>query len=135
MTDFPLFFHNEEEKRLDSNHHPFTSPRPESIPLLDTKPLAVRPVAYDLVLNGMEIGGGSKRIHDMALQKKIFRMLNLDEEEIEDKFGFFLNALKFGTPPHLGIALGLDRMMMLLAGEESIRESSPSPRPPHRSAC
>jgi aspartyl-tRNA synthetase len=122
VVDFPLFFQNEEEKRLDSNHHPFTSPRPEEIPLLDTDPLAVRSVAYDLVLNGTEIGGGSKRIHDMALQKKIFQLLNLGEEEIEDKFGFFLNALKFGTPPHLGIALGWDRILMLLAGEESIRD-------------
>ena len=122
VVDFPLFFQNEEEKRLDSNHHPFTSPRPEEIPLLDTTPLSVRSVAYDLVLNGTEIGGGSKRIHDTALQKKIFGLLNLNEEEIEDKFGFFLNALKFGTPPHLGIALGWDRIMMLLAGEESIRD-------------
>ncbi len=122
MTDFPLFFYNEEEKRLDSNHHPFTAPRPEDIPLLDSQPLAVKAIAYDLVLNGVEIGGGSKRIHDIALQKKVFQMLNLAEKEIEDKFGFFLNALKFGAPPHLGIALGFDRLLMLLTGEDSIRE-------------
>jgi aspartyl-tRNA synthetase len=122
VTDFPLFFYNEEEKRLDSNHHPFTAPSPEDILLLDCQPLAVKAIAYDLVLNGTEIGGGSKRIHDIALQKKIFQMLNLKDEEIEDKFGFFLNALKFGAPPHLGIALGFDRLLMLLTGEDSIRE-------------
>jgi aspartyl-tRNA synthetase len=122
VTDFPLFFFNEEEKRLDSNHHPFTAPRPEDIPLLESQPLAVKAIAYDLVLNGVEIGGGSKRIHDIALQKKVFQMLNLADKEIEDKFGFFLNALKYGAPPHLGIALGFDRLMMLLIGEESIRE-------------
>jgi len=122
VTDFPLFFYNDEEKRLDSNHHPFTTPSPEDIPLLDSQPLAVKAIAYDLVLNGVEIGGGSKRIHNIALQKKIFQMLNLGEKEIEEKFGFFLNALKFGAPPHLGIALGFDRLLMLLTGEDSIRE-------------
>ena len=122
VTDFPLFFYNEEEKRLDSNHHPFTAPCFEDIPLLDSQPLEVKAIAYDLVLNGIEIGGGSKRIHDIALQKKIFQMLKLADKEIEEKFGFFLNALKFGAPPHLGIALGFDRLMMLLIGEESIRE-------------
>jgi aspartyl-tRNA synthetase len=122
VTDFPLFFYNEEEKRLDSNHHPFTAPRTEDIPLLGSQPLAVKAIAYDLVLNGVEIGGGSKRIHDIALQKKVFQMLNLTDKEIEDKFGFFLNALKYGAPPHLGIALGFDRLLMLLTGEDSIRE-------------
>ena len=122
VTDFPLFFYNEEEKRLDSNHHPFTAPNPDDIPLLDSQPLAVKAIAYDLVLNGGEIGGGSKRIHDIALQKKIFQMLNLADNEIEEKFDFFLNALKFGAPPHLGIALGFDRLLMLLTGEDSIRE-------------
>jgi len=122
VTDFPLFFYNEEEKRLDSNHHPFTAPSPEDIPLLDSQPLAVKAIAYDLVLNGVEIGGGSKRIHDIAMQKKVFQMLNLVDKEIEEKFGFFLNALKFGAPPHLGIALGFDRLLMLLTGEDSIRE-------------
>ncbi|MBN2398777.1 MAG: aspartate--tRNA ligase [Candidatus Aminicenantes bacterium] len=122
VTDFPLFFYNEEEKRFDSNHHPFTMPRPEDIPLLDSQPLAVQAIAYDLVLNGVEIGGGSQRIHDITLQHKIFHMLNLEEKEIDEKFGFFLNALKFGAPPHLGIALGFDRLLMLLSGEDSIRE-------------
>ncbi len=122
VTDFPLFFYNEEEKRLDSNHHPFTAPRPEDISLLDSEPLAAKAIAYDLVLNGVELGGGSQRIHDIALQKKVFQLLCLKDREIEEKFGFFLNALKFGAPPHLGIALGFDRLLMLLTGEESIRE-------------
>ncbi|MCU0237061.1 MAG: aspartate--tRNA ligase [Acidobacteria bacterium] len=122
VTDFPLFFQNEEEKRLDSNHHPFTAPRPQDIALLDSEPLAVKAIAYDLVLNGIELGGGSRRIHDIALQKKVFQMLGLEEREIEDRFGFFLNALSFGAPPHLGIALGFDRLLMLLTGEDSIRE-------------
>ncbi|MCX6557080.1 MAG: aspartate--tRNA ligase [Candidatus Aminicenantes bacterium] len=122
VTDFPLFFFNEEEQRLDSNHHPFTAPRPEDIPLLDSQPLTVKAIAYDLILNGVEIGGGSKRIHNIGLQKKIFQMLKLEDKEIEEKFGFFLNALRFGAPPHLGIALGFDRLLMLLTGEDSIRE-------------
>jgi len=122
VTDFPLFFYNEEEKRLDSNHHPFTAPRPEDIPLLDSRPLAVRAIAYDLVLNGVEIGGGSQRIHDITMQRKVFQLLNLADKEIDEKFGFFLNALTFGAPPHLGIALGFDRLLMLLTGEDSIRE-------------
>jgi aspartyl-tRNA synthetase len=122
ITDFPLFFYNEEEKRLDSNHHPFTSPRLEDVGLLDSDPLKVRSIAYDLVLNGVEIGGGSQRIKDIDLQKRIFGLLKLSDTEMEEKFGFFLNALKYGVPPHLGIALGFDRIMMLLTGEESIRE-------------
>jgi aspartyl-tRNA synthetase len=122
VTDFPLFFHNEEEKRLDSNHHPFTAPRPEDIPLLDAQPLTVQAIAYDLVLNGVELGGGSRRIHDIALQNRIFQLLGLEDREIEERFGFFLNALNFGAPPHLGIALGFDRLLMLLLGEDSIRE-------------
>ncbi|MCK4944626.1 MAG: aspartate--tRNA ligase [Candidatus Aminicenantes bacterium] len=122
ITDFPLFFYNKEEKRLDSNHHPFTSPRLEDVGLLDSDPLKVRSIAYDLVLNGVEIGGGSQRIKDIDLQKRIFELLKLSETEMEEKFGFFLKALKYGVPPHLGIALGFDRIMMLLTGEESIRE-------------
>lgn len=122
ITDFPLFFFNPDEQKLDSNHHPFTSPRIEDIPKLDSVPLEVKSIAYDLVLNGVEIGGGSQRIHDIDLQKKIFKLLNLTDREIQEKFGFFLNALKFGAPPHLGIALGFDRIIMLITGEESIRE-------------
>lgn len=122
IVDFPLFSYNEDEKRLDSNHHPFTSPKLEDIGKLDSEPLKVKSIAYDLVLNGVEIGGGSRRINDINLQKKIFKLLDLHDEEIDEKFGFFLNALKFGAPPHLGIAFGLDRIVMLLLGEESIRE-------------
>jgi len=122
VVDFPLFFYNEEEKRFDSNHHPFTSPKLDEVEMLDSDPLKVNSIAYDLVLNGVEIGGGSRRINNIDLQKKVFRLLKLSEEEIEEKFGFFINALKFGAPPHLGIALGMDRIIMLLTGEESIRE-------------
>ena len=122
VVDFPLFFYNEDEDRFDSNHHPFTSPHLNEIGLLETDPLKVRSIAYDLVLNGVEIGGGSRRINDLDLQKKIFSLLNLSDEEISNKFGFFLDALSFGAPPHLGIALGLDRVLMLLTEEDSIRE-------------
>jgi aspartyl-tRNA synthetase len=122
VVDFPLFLYNEEEKRLDSNHHPFTSPALDQLDKLDTDAASVKSIAYDLVLNGIEIGGGSRRINDIELQGKIFRLLNLTDEEAEEKFGFFLNALKYGAPPHLGIALGLDRIIMLLTGAESIRE-------------
>lgn len=122
VINFPLFFYNPDEKRLDSNHHPFTCPRFEDLDKLDTRPLEVKSIAYDLVLNGIEIGGGSRRINDIKLQQKIFKLLNFTEEEAEEKFGFFLNALKYGAPPHLGIALGLDRIIMLVTGENSIRE-------------
>jgi len=122
VTDFPLFSWNEEEKRLDSEHHPFTSPNPDDLHLLETDPLKARSSGYDLVLNGYEIGGGSQRIHNSDLQKKIFQKLNLQPEELKAKFGFFLEALSYGTPPHLGIALGLDRLMMILTNTENIRD-------------
>lgn len=122
VVDFPLFFYNEDEKRYDSNHHPFTSPRLDELDKLETDPGSVKSIAYDLVLNGVEIGGGSRRINDIGLQKKIFKLLNLSDEEAEEKFGFFLDALEYGAPPHLGIALGFDRIIMLLCGEDSIRE-------------
>lgn len=122
VTDFPLFSWNEEEKRLDSEHHPFTSPNPADIHLMDTDPLKVRSSGYDIVLNGYEIGGGSQRIHNSDLQQKIFERLNLKPEELKSKFGFFLEALSYGTPPHLGIALGLDRLMMILTDTENIRD-------------
>ncbi len=128
VVDFPLFFYNEDEQRFDSNHHPFTSPRPEDMEILEKDPGAVKSVAYDLVLNGIEIGGGSRRIHDIAIQQKIFKLLNLTEDETQEKFGFFLEALKYGAPPHLGIALGFDRIMMLLCGEDSIRECIAFPK-------
>lgn len=122
VTDFPLFSWNEDEKRLDSEHHPFTSPHPSDLHLFDTEPLKVRSSGYDIVLNGYEIGGGSQRIHNSDLQQKIFEKLNLKPEELQSKFGFFLEALSFGTPPHLGIALGLDRLMMILTNTENIRD-------------
>jgi len=122
ITDFPLMEWSDEEGRLVSMHHPFTSPADEDIPFLETDPGRVRAKAYDLVLNGIEVGGGSIRIHDMDLQRRIFKTLGLTEKETEGKFGYFLDALTYGTPPHGGIALGFDRLVMLLAGEESIRE-------------
>ncbi len=122
VVDFPLFFFNEEEDRIDSNHHPFTAPHPDDLGLLESDPLRVRSIAYDLVLNGIEVGGGSQRIHQSEVQQTVFRLLRLSEGEIQERFGFFLKALSFGAPPHLGIALGFDRLMMLLCGEDSIRE-------------
>jgi aspartyl-tRNA synthetase len=103
-------------------HHPFTSPLDEDIAKLESEPGAVRAKAYDLVLNGSEIGGGSVRIHDAALQARIFQRLGISDEEARARFGFFLEALEYGTPPHGGIALGLDRIVAILAGESSIRE-------------
>jgi aspartyl-tRNA synthetase len=122
VTDFPLLKWNAEEGRLESEHHPFTSPNFEDISLLDTEPLKARALAYDLVLNGYEIGGGSQRIHSGELQEKIFQTLKLSKEEIEEKFGFFVEALRYGTPPHLGFAFGLDRIVMILSGTENIRD-------------
>jgi aspartyl-tRNA synthetase len=105
-----------------SMHHPFTSPRAEDLDRLETNPGDVRARAYDLVLNGAEIGGGSIRIHDHLLQQRIFRLLKISDEDATSRFGFFLEALRHGTPPHGGIALGLDRIVALLAGESSIRD-------------
>lgn len=122
VTDFPLLRWNTEERRMESEHHPFTSPHFDDIALLEKEPLKVRALAYDLVLNGYEIGGGSQRIHDSELQEKIFRTLKLTPEEIKEKFGFFVEALQYGTPPHLGIALGLDRIVMVLSKTENIRD-------------
>ena len=122
VTDFPLFEWSGEENRLVSMHHPFTSPLDEDLAWLDKDPAKVRAKAYDLVLNGVEIGGGSIRIHDMELQQKIFDLLRLTPKETGAKFGYFLEALTYGTPPHGGIAFGFDRLVRILAGEESIRE-------------
>jgi aspartyl-tRNA synthetase len=122
VTGFPLVEFDKNEKRWVSLHHPFTSPVPEDLPLLDTDPGKARARAYDLVLNGTEIGGGSIRIHDSDLQARIFKLLSITDEEARKRFGFFLDALQAGTPPHGGIALGLDRIVSLLAGEDSIRE-------------
>ncbi len=128
VVDFPLFHYNEDERRYDSDHHPFTAPRVEDMPVLQSDPLAVRAQAYDLVLDGVEIGGGSTRIHDSATQAEIFKLLGLSEEESIEKFGFLLEALSFGAPPHGGIALGLDRLVALLAGDDSIRQVIPFPK-------
>jgi aspartyl-tRNA synthetase len=128
VTDFPLMEWSDEEGRLVSMHHPFTSPLDEDMGLLEKEPARVRAKAYDLVLNGIEVGGGSIRIHDTELQRKIFSVLGLSPKETEEKFGFFLEALTYGAPPHGGIALGFDRLVMILAGEESIREVIPFPK-------
>ena len=122
VVDFPLLEWDQEEKRWNSMHHPFTSPLDEDMDKLVTHPGDVRAKAYDLVLNGSEIGGGSIRIHDSSMQSKIFSLLNISEEEARLRFGFFLEALEYGTPPHGGIALGLDRTTAILANESSIRE-------------
>ena len=122
VTDFPLLEWNGEDRRWFSMHHPFTSPADADVDKLETDPGAVRAKAYDLVLNGSEIGGGSIRIHDAALQARIFSRLGISDEEARARFGFFLDALEYGTPPHGGIALGVDRIVALLAGEASIRE-------------
>ncbi len=122
VTDFPLFSWNEEENRLESEHHPFTSPNLEDLHLINSEPLKMRSSGYDIVLNGYEIGGGSQRIHNSELQQKIFECLKLTPQELEAKFGFFLEALSYGTPPHLGLALGLDRIVMILTQTENIRD-------------
>ncbi|MEO1173347.1 MAG: aspartate--tRNA ligase, partial [Myxococcota bacterium] len=122
VVDFPLFEYDEGAGRYFAAHHPFTSPRLEEIELLESDPGAVKALAYDVVLNGIELGGGSIRIHDSGLQAKMFNALGIDEDEQREQFGFLLDAFKFGAPPHGGIALGVDRMVMLLQGTESIRD-------------
>ncbi len=128
VTDFPLFEWNTDEQRWDSLHHPFTSPREEDLPKLASDPGSVRARAYDVVLNGWELGGGSIRIHDRETQATVFRLLGLSDEQAKLRFGFFLEALEYGTPPHGGLALGLDRIVAMLAGESSIREVIPFPK-------
>jgi aspartyl-tRNA synthetase len=122
VVDFPLLEWDAEDKRYVAMHHPFTSPIDDDLPLMESDPGQVRAKAYDLVLNGSEIGGGSIRIHDAGLQRRVFSLLNITPEEARLRFGFFLEALEYGTPPHGGIALGLDRIVAILAGESSIRE-------------
>lgn len=122
VVDFPLFEYDPLEKRLTPAHHPFTAPREEDLPLLESEPLAVRSQAYDLVLNGVELGSGSNRIHRREIQWRIFRELGISEDEAMEKFSFLLEALEYGAPPHGGIALGLDRLVALFTGDESIRQ-------------
>jgi len=122
VVDFPLFKYNEEDKRWDSEHHPFTSPYKDDIGLLDTDPGKVRSSSYDLVINGVEIASGSIRINKKDLQKKIFKIINMPEDEINARFGFLLEAFEYGAPPHGGIAFGLDRLLTLITGDESIRD-------------
>ena len=122
VTDFPMFEFDEKDKRYVAMHHPFTSPKLEDVALLDSDAAKARARAYDLVLNGNEIAGGSIRIHDRNLQTKVFGLLGIDEDQAKRKFGFLLDAFRFGAPPHGGIAFGFDRICMLLNGEKSIRD-------------
>ena len=122
IVDFPLFEWSDEEQRLMATHHPFTLPNPDDIPLLDEHPEQVRAVAYDFVCNGVEVGGGSLRIHDGKLQEKMFKILGFTPERAEAQFGFLINAFKYGAPPHAGLAFGLDRFVSILAGLDSIRD-------------
>ncbi len=122
VVDFPLLEYSEEEGRYVAVHHPFTAAKPEDVPLLDTDPLKVRSNAYDIVINGQEAGGGSIRIHDPRMQEKIFGLLGLTEEEIEAKFGFFVEAFRYGAPPHGGLAFGLDRLVMIVCGTDNIKD-------------
>jgi aspartyl-tRNA synthetase len=117
-----MFEYDEEKKTLAAAHHPFTAPRPEDVPLLTTNPAAVKARAYDLVLNGNELGGGSLRIYQREVQAAVFAALGLTEADFRAKFGFLLDAFKFGPPPHGGIAIGLDRLAMLLTGGDSLRD-------------
>jgi aspartyl-tRNA synthetase len=128
ITDFPLLEWDADEKRWVAMHHPFTSPLDEDVALLDSDPGRARAKAYDLVLNGSEIGGGSIRIHEASVQSRMFRLLNISDDDARRRFGFFLEALEYGTPPHGGIALGLDRLVAILAGESSIREVMAFPK-------
>lgn len=134
VHDFPAFERDAATGRLMACHHPFTSPRPEHLHLLETEPEKIKASAYDMVLNGNEIAGGSIRIHDPEIQARVFHALGLSEEETRNKFGFLLDALKFGAPPHGGMAYGIDRLTMILTGEESIRDVIPFPKT-NKGAC
>ncbi len=128
VVDFPMFEWSEQENRLMAMHHPFTHPKDEDIALLDTDPAAVRADAYDMVINGVEVGGGSIRIHDPKLQAKMFEILGFTPEKAEEQFGFLMNAFKYGAPPHGGLAYGLDRWVSLFAGLDSIRDCIAFPK-------
>ncbi|MDR1376413.1 MAG: aspartate--tRNA ligase [Synergistaceae bacterium] len=128
VVHFPMFEWSEEDRRWSAMHHPFTSPVLEQLPLMETNPGEILARAYDVVLNGNEVGGGSIRIHDSAAQRRVFSCLGIEEEQARERFGFFLDALSYGTPPHGGIALGMDRLVMLLCGAQSIREVMAFPK-------
>jgi len=128
VIDFPLFEYDEELKRYFAMHHPFTSPKPEDIPLLDTDPGEVRANAYDMVVNGVELGGGSIRIHNSELQNRMFHLLGFTEEKAQAQFGFLMSAFQYGAPPHGGLAFGLDRFVSLFAGLDSIRDCIAFPK-------
>jgi aspartyl-tRNA synthetase len=134
VVDFPLLEYDKELKRYVAMHHPFTAARDEDWSRLKDAPLEVRAKAYDCVLNGAEIGGGSIRNHHVARQRQLFEVLGIGKQEAEAKFGFLLEALEYGAPPHGGIAFGFDRLVMLLCGEESIREVIPFPKT-QKAAC
>jgi aspartyl-tRNA synthetase len=134
ITQFPLMEYDLAEKRYVAVHHPFTAPAENDLELLATQPDKVRSRAYDLVLNGFEIGGGSIRIHDHALQQQVFQVLGIEEDEAQHKFGFILDALRYGAPPHGGIALGFDRLVMLMCGADSIRDVIAFPKT-QKAAC
>jgi aspartyl-tRNA synthetase len=122
ITDFPLLEYDEDEEKHVAVHHPFTSPKDEDVVLLESEPGKAHAKAYDLTLNGVEIGGGSIRIHKREVQEKIFNVLGISKKEAREKFGFLLDAFRYGAPPHGGIAFGMDRIVALLTGNESIRE-------------
>jgi aspartyl-tRNA synthetase len=128
VTNFPMFEYDEGAKRWMAAHHPFTSPHDEDMDKLESDPAMVRALAYDVVLNGTELGSGSIRIHRQDVQSRIFHALGMTDSEARARFGFFLEALEYGTPPHGGIALGLDRIIMILAGADSLREVIPFPK-------
>jgi aspartyl-tRNA synthetase len=128
IVDFPLLEYDEQEKRYVALHHPFTRPREEDVPLFDTDPGKIRAQAYDLVLNGYEVGGGSMRIFRRDVQEKMFAALGFTMEQAREKFGFFLDAFEYGTPPHGGIAFGFDRLIMILAGRSNLRETIAFPK-------
>ena len=128
VIEFPMFEFDEEEQRWNAMHHPFTAPREQDMPMFETEPHSMRAIAYDLVINGSEAGGGTIRIHDSAIQSKVFELLGIDAETARDRFGFLLDALQYGAPPHGGIALGIDRWVMLFGGLENIRDCIAFPK-------